>query len=89
MTSALRKLADRFTEADIDSEIVIMRLDSGEFFSLSGTGAAIWRLIDGERDRDAVVVAAVSEFGGQIDDIAQDVDAFLAQLTTTGLLANG
>jgi len=89
MTSAPRKLADRFTEADIDSEIVIMRLDSGEFFSLTGTGAAIWRLIDGQRDRDALIHAAAREFDGPGDDIARDVDAFLAQLTTTGLLATG
>ena len=53
--TALIKAAGRFTEADIDHEIVIMRLDNGEFFSLSGTAAAIWRLIDGERDTAALV----------------------------------
>ena len=36
----LTKQANRFTETDIDEEIIVMRLDNGEFFSLSGTGAA-------------------------------------------------
>jgi len=87
MTNVLSKHIDRFTEADIDSEIVIMRLDSGEFYSLSETAAAIWRLIDGERDRDAVIVAAAREFQTSREVVAEDVGEFLAQLQETGLLA--
>jgi hypothetical protein len=81
------KRSDRFTEADIDQEIVIMRLDNGDFFSLSGTGAAIWRLIDGERDRSALIAALSETFEGGEEAIAADVDQFLRQLTDTGLLA--
>ena len=57
MTDAIQlaKREDRFTEAAIDDEIVVMRLDNGEFFSLSATSAAIWRLIDGTNDRDEIV----------------------------------
>jgi hypothetical protein len=87
--SAISKRDDRFTEADIDHEIVIMRLDNGEFFSLSGTGAAIWRLIDGHRDRHALAAAAASEFDADEGEILADVNEFLARLTETGLLAGG
>jgi pyrroloquinoline quinone biosynthesis protein D len=85
--TALTKVAGRFTEADIDHEIVIMRLDNGEFFSLSGTAAAIWRLIDGERDTAALVAAAASQFDVTESEISLDVEEFLAQLVDTGLLA--
>ena len=81
------KRQDRFTEADIDEEIVVMRLDNGEFFSLSGTSAEIWRLIDGSRDRRALVAALAADFDTEESRIAADVDAFLVQLTDTGLLA--
>jgi hypothetical protein len=84
--TAITKLSERFTEADIDQEIVIMRLDSGEFFSLSGTAAAIWRLIDGQRDRAELIATAAREFAPGERDIAADVDEFLAQLRETGLL---
>lgn len=87
--TAVTKLTDRFTEADIDNEIVVMRLDNGEFFSLSGTGAAIWRLVDGRRDRAAIVAALVDEFDGEEAEIEADVDAFLVRLGETGLLAHG
>lgn len=86
-TAALTKRKDRFTEADIDQEIVIMRLDNGEFFSLSGTAAAIWRLIDGMRDRQALLAALSDEFDTGHADLEADLDAFLAELRGTGLLA--
>ena len=86
--TALTKLADRVTEADIDDEIVVMRLDSGEFFSLSGTGANIWRLIDGTRDRDALVTALTGDFSADPATIAADVDEFLLRLRDTGLLVD-
>ncbi|MEO6581923.1 MAG: PqqD family protein [Sphingomicrobium sp.] len=87
--TAITKLRDRFTEADIDHEIVIMRLDNGEFFSLSGTAAATWRLIDGRRDRHALAAAANAEFDGSECEINADIDEFLVRLRETGLLAGG
>ncbi|MEO7364952.1 MAG: PqqD family protein [Sphingomicrobium sp.] len=87
--SAITKRGDRFTEADIDHEIVIMRLDNGEFFSLSGTGAAIWRLIDGARDRHALIAALATEFPADQSQIASDVDEFVGHLEDSGLLAVG
>ena len=86
--AALTKRSDRFTEADIDQEIVVMRLDNGEFFSLAGTSAEIWRLIDGTRDRAALLAALTARFEGDEPAIAADVDEFLAQLRETGLLAD-
>ena len=85
MTPIVKRLG-RFTEADIDEEIVVMRLDNGEFFSLSGTSASIWRLIDGVRDRSALLAALAQEFDGDEAKMAADVDEFLSQLEDTGLL---
>ena len=84
--TVIAKLADRFTETEIDDEIVVMQLDTGDFFSLTGTGTAIWRLIDGTRDRQALVTDLCSEFGAAEDEVAADVDEFLAKLQGAGLL---
>ena len=85
--TTISKHSDRFTETTIDDEIVIMRLDNGEFFALSGTAAATWRLIDGNRDRDALSAALAEEFAAEPEQIAADLDDFLARLAETGLLA--
>lgn len=81
------KRIDLYTESELDGEIVLMRLDSGEFFSIAGTGTAIWELIDGRRSRDDLVAELRGRFEGPFETIAGDVDGFLAQLTAAGLLA--
>ncbi len=85
--SALVKQPDRYSETAIDDEIVVMRLDSGEFFSLAGTAATTWRLIDGTRDRDDVVAELTEQFEGNVVDISADIDEFLVTLREMGLLA--
>ena len=87
--SALAKQHDRFSETDVDQEIVVMRLDSGEFFSLAGTAAAAWRLIDGTRDRSALVKALAEQFEGDEAEIAADVDDLIAELQGHGLIGAG
>ena len=86
--SDLAKQPGRFSETDIDEEIVVMRIDNGEFFSLSGTAAATWRLIDGTRDREVLLAALAEEFDGNAGSMAADVDEFLGRLRELGLLAD-
>ena len=85
--SVLAKRPDRFTETEIDDEIVVMRLDTGEFFSLSGTAAAAWRLIDGTRARTEILDTLAAAYGTDESAIVADVDDFLAQLKEQGLIA--
>ena len=80
---------ERFTEAAIDDEIVVMRVDTGEFYEMSGTAAAAWRLIDGRRDRAALLAALAAEFAANGALITADVDEFLDQLRETGLVNIG
>jgi hypothetical protein len=87
--TAITKCFERFTEAGMGDEVLLMRNDNGEFFSLPQTAATIWRLIDGERDRAALVAAAAREHGVADADIQADVDEFLAELRELGLIADG
>ncbi len=89
MTQLLTKQSDRFSETAIDDEVVVMSLESGDFFSLTGTARAIWRLIDGTRDRAALLSELAQQHDCQVTEIADDVDAFLDQLNQAGLLAAG
>lgn len=84
---AIAKHADRFTEARIDDEIVVMRLDNGEFFSIAGTGRAIWSLIDGTRDRAALLAALSRRFAAPAATLAADLDTFLVELGEADLIA--
>lgn len=85
--AALTKLLGRFTETDVDDEIIVMRLDNGEFFALSGTAAAAWRLIDGKRDRSVLLAVLAAQFAADEQQIEADIDELLRRLTQSGLVA--
>jgi PqqD family protein of HPr-rel-A system len=82
----LAKAAGQFTETEIDDEVVVMSLASGDFFSLTGSARAIWLALDAQPDRAGLIAALAAEFGSDPAEIAGDVDAFLAQLSAAGLL---
>jgi len=84
--AALAKLVERFTETAVDDEIIVMRLDNGEFFALSGTAAAAWRLIDGKRDRAVLLGDLAAEFAADKSQIAADLDEFLERLKESRLV---
>ncbi len=87
--TAVTKRTGQFTETEIDDEIVVMHLGTGEFFSLTGSAAATWRLIDGTRDRSNLVAALSAGFDGEESEIASDVDEFLGKLQSMDLLEVG
>jgi hypothetical protein len=89
MSRPILKLRDNFMETSIDDEIVVMELDKGTFFSLTGTSLSIWGALDDELDHDALLARLAGEFGVVADDIAQDVDDFLGQLRDAGLITGG
>ena len=89
MTTKLAKDATRFSETTIDDEVVVMSVESGDFFSLTGTARAIWMLVDGTRSRAALLTELAAQFDIEEIALAGDLDAFLAQLDAAGLLEAG
>lgn len=83
----IRKVHANFAETRIDSEVVLMRLDTGQFHTLKSTGLAVWDLIDGTRDRDGIVAALAQVYDIEPEACAADVDRFLASLEGAGLAA--
>lgn len=89
MKGHLGRRGAAFSETAIDDEVVLLNLADGTFFSLAGTAAAIWALIDGTRDRRALLAALATAHGVPEAEIAADVDVFLAQLDEAGFLDRG
>ena len=85
--NAPAKDPSKFVETDIEDETVVMVLENGDFFSLTDTARAIWQLIDGQRDRAAILAALAADYGEPGAEMAAEVDAFLAELAQAGLLA--
>lgn len=82
----LTKAKGQFSETTIDEEIVVMSLDTGTFFSLSGTGRTIWELLDRHADRAGLLTALAQTYGTDETAIAAELDEFLASLSAAGLV---
>ena len=86
MSELITKRTKAFSETAIDGEVVLLNLADGTFFSLTGTAAAIWPLIDGSRSRDALLAELAAAFGTAPGAIASDLDEFLGQLGRAGFV---
>ena len=86
MSQPLTKDPAAFAETRIDDEVVIMNLASGDFFSLTDSAAAIWDLLDGTRNRAAMLAALAERYEASPVELASDLDIFLGELRGGGLI---
>ena len=61
-------------------------LDKPDQMHIDGTALAIWRAIDGQRDRTAIVAAVASVYRVSSEDVEPDVASFLDDLERRGLI---
>ena len=85
--AVLKKLKDNFVATQVDDEVLIVDLDGGQLFSLSGTGRAVWEAIDGKRDADAIAALLAAAYDADETVIAGDVRALITSLTEAALIA--
>lgn len=82
----IAKASDQFVETEVDGELVLMNVATGDFFGLKGTGLAIWKLIDQHEDVTAIKEALQSDYDVSEADCAAEVDEFVRELLHAKLL---
>ena len=80
----IRKCSSQFVETAIDEERVLLKLADGEFFSLKGTGLAIWDALDETPDKCDLIELLCTEFDGPPTALTKDIEAFLGELIDAG-----
>jgi hypothetical protein len=75
--------------AELDSEMVLLNIETGIYFGLDEVGTAIWTLITANADEGAIVEQIVAEYEVEPAKVAYDVRAFIERLETTGLVLSG
>lgn len=71
---------------DIDDATVILSLPSNCYVSLDAVGQRIWALLDQPLRLDALVEQLQDRFEGDQGAIRRDVEQFLRELETDGLV---
>jgi hypothetical protein len=82
----LKLRAEQLTWEVVEGEIVALDLASSEYLGLNGTGAALWQRLAAGATRDELIDGLVARFDVAADQAGRDVDAFVADLGTLGLL---
>lgn len=84
----MRLLTENLSWQELDGEIVVLDLGGSAYFRVNGSGALLWRkLADGENRPDLEQVL-VDTYGLPSEQAASDVDTFLADVRSHGLLSD-
>lgn len=84
--TTIYKTSEVSVETELDGEIALMNIDSGEFFALKDTGLAIWRRIDGMADQLSIVQALCAEYDVEPATCMEQVKRFCQNLLDAGLI---
>lgn len=71
----------------VESDIVILNLESGTYFSLGGVGCRFWELIAEGASQEQVVQRLIAEYEVEAAQLESDLDALLRDLSTEGLVS--
>ena len=84
--TVLRRKRD-LVASDMDGETVMLDIDSGRYFGLSGVGPHLWKTLEKEARADALVASVREQFDAAPDeDVERDVMEFLNRLVDKGLV---
>ncbi len=72
----------------LDGELVIMNTVGGKYHTSTGTGPLIWLCIERGMSRPAILKAIADACSVGEDMIASDLDAFVDELVSQGLICN-
>lgn len=73
----------------LEDEMVLLNMDSGEYFGLNDTGTRVWELLAEGCDRDEIAARLAEEFEVGAEEAAGHVESLCDELLAAGLLAAG
>lgn len=86
---AIRKCTGNFVATQVDDEILIVDLEGGELFSLTGTAKAVWQAIDGQRSEEEIARQMAQLYEADPQVISNDVAGLLSQFEDAALIERG
>ena len=69
-----------------EDEVVVLDTKSGLYFSLQGSAAVIWSLVEARASREAILTSLAEQYDGKPERIVAAVDYCLTEFTAKGLI---
>ncbi|MCJ2189196.1 PqqD family peptide modification chaperone [Novosphingobium beihaiensis] len=71
---------------EMDGEIVMMSVEKGAYYGLSGIGAQIWDALESPRTFDYLIGILRDQFDVDENTLRSDVHAFLLDMKSEGIV---
>ena len=71
---------------EMDGDLVMMSIESGNYFGVSGIGPQIWQLIETPRRVAELAEAICAEFEVDTETATADLKLFLGKLSENGMI---
>jgi hypothetical protein len=86
LRDSIVNVAGEQVSCDLAGEMVILSVQSGQYFGLNEVGARIWNLIQEPKTVDAVLEALLQEYDVTPDRLEGDVLTLLEQMAINKLI---
>ena len=83
------RIPEHVLSRKLDDEMVLLNLDSGEYFGLNDTGTRVWELLADGRSREEVIERLIEEFEVPGEVASGHVASLCDELLEAGLLRRG
>lgn len=83
----VRLRADGLSSCKVGGELVVLDLVGSQYFIIHGCGILLFELLQEKRDREELVTALLTRFEVGENMARRDVDRFLSDLSSAGLLS--
>ncbi|MEO8567381.1 MAG: PqqD family protein [Betaproteobacteria bacterium] len=70
----------------IDGEVMVINLDTGVYYSVTGAGAAVWPMLVGGATRREISDRVARHYGASAASVERDLGMFIAQLADEAIL---
>ena len=81
--------AQNIVHETLNGETIVIHLETGNYYSLTGSGAEIWALLEGMSSPSAICTELARRHSHPEDEIRDAVASFLADLDSEGLVEDG
>jgi len=80
------KTTENFAWRNVNDEIIILNLKSGEYFTLNDVAQCIWTAVTEEKSVEEIKVKIIDEYDVSAEKAERDIDDFITGMIEQGLL---
>ena len=80
------KAPDNYSWRDVNNELVVLNLQSGEYFTFNNVGRLIWLSVNDGKTVNEITRSVVEQYATTEEEAVADVKAFISNLLSEGLL---